>query len=55
MDYVGKRVKTDQGALIGFLIGMMNLHRTELSLKNLHNEKGMLGLGKCVQVGYRLL
>uniref|UniRef100_A0A915ELE5 Autophagy-related protein 2 n=1 Tax=Ditylenchus dipsaci TaxID=166011 RepID=A0A915ELE5_9BILA len=49
LDYVGKRVKTDQGALVGLLIGLANLHRTELVLKELHNPKGLLGFNKCVQ------
>lgn len=50
LDYQGKRLKTDQGALIGFLKGMATLHRTELILKELHNEKGLLGFNKCIQV-----
>lgn len=45
-------MKTDQGALIGLLIGLANLHRTELELKELHSERGMLGLGKCAQVNF---
>ncbi|KAI1732177.1 autophagy-related protein 2 like protein B [Ditylenchus destructor] len=49
LDYVGKRVKTEQGALVGLLIGLANLHRTELILKELHNEKGLLGFNKCLQ------
>lgn len=44
-------MKTDQqGALIGFLIGMTNLNKTELMLGELRVEKGFLGIEKCVQV-----
>lgn len=50
LDYVGKRIKSDQGALVGLLIGLSNLHRTEIMLKEVHNLKGMLGFGRCVQV-----
>uniref|UniRef100_A0A914VF89 Autophagy-related protein 2 n=1 Tax=Plectus sambesii TaxID=2011161 RepID=A0A914VF89_9BILA len=49
LDYQGKRVKTDQGAVLGLLIGLSQLHCTELHLKELHNRQGMLGLGRCVQ------
>jgi len=49
LDYVGKRVKTDQGAFIGLLVGLADLHRTELVLRELHNPRGMLGLNRCVQ------
>jgi hypothetical protein len=47
-DYVGKRVKTDQGALIGFLKGMMETKCTQLTLKEIRNERGILGWNKCV-------
>lgn len=49
LDYVGKRVKTDQGALLGLLIGMTNLKCTELRLKEVRNDRGILGFNKCVQ------
>uniref|UniRef100_A0AC34Q1V3 Autophagy-related protein 2 n=1 Tax=Panagrolaimus sp. JU765 TaxID=591449 RepID=A0AC34Q1V3_9BILA len=51
LDYVGKRVKMDheQGTVAGLLLGLSKLHCTELILKDLHNEKGLLGYGKCVQ------
>uniref|UniRef100_A0A914GZH6 Autophagy-related protein 2 n=1 Tax=Globodera rostochiensis TaxID=31243 RepID=A0A914GZH6_GLORO len=50
IDYEAKRVKTDQqGALIGFLIGMANLNKTELTLKELRVEKGFLGIERCAQ------
>ncbi|CAD5224874.1 unnamed protein product [Bursaphelenchus xylophilus] len=49
LDYVGKRVKTDQGAFLGFLIGMTNLKCTELTLKELRNDRGILGFNKCIQ------
>uniref|UniRef100_A0A914RJ02 Autophagy-related protein 2 n=1 Tax=Parascaris equorum TaxID=6256 RepID=A0A914RJ02_PAREQ len=50
LDYQGKRVKTEQGALLGLLIGLSNLHCTQLELKELHNRNGMLGYARCVQV-----
>ncbi|CAD5218348.1 unnamed protein product [Bursaphelenchus okinawaensis] len=49
LDYVGKRVKTDQGAFLGFLIGMTSLKCTEITLKELKNDRGVLGFNKCVQ------
>uniref|UniRef100_A0A183V3U4 Autophagy-related protein 2 n=1 Tax=Toxocara canis TaxID=6265 RepID=A0A183V3U4_TOXCA len=49
LDYQGKRVKTEQGALLGLLIGLSNLHCTQLELKELHNRNGMLGHARCVQ------
>ncbi len=49
LDYQGKRVKTDQGALLGLLIGLSQLHRTELLLKELHTRQGLLGPSRCVQ------
>uniref|UniRef100_A0A915BPE2 Autophagy-related protein 2 n=2 Tax=Parascaris univalens TaxID=6257 RepID=A0A915BPE2_PARUN len=49
LDYQGKRVKTEQGALLGLLIGLSNLHCTQLELKELHNRNGMLGYARCVQ------
>ncbi|KAL3071887.1 hypothetical protein niasHT_031078 [Heterodera trifolii] len=50
IDYEAKRVKTDQqGALIGFLIGMANLNKTELTLKEMRIERGFLGIEKCAQ------
>ncbi|KAE9553911.1 hypothetical protein FO519_002900 [Halicephalobus sp. NKZ332] len=50
LDYVGKRVKMDheQGTLAGLLLGLSNLHCTELFLKDIHYENGLLGYGKCV-------
>jgi len=35
--------------LIGFLIGLANLRKTELLLKELHNEKGIVSLRRCIQ------
>ncbi|KAK0396369.1 hypothetical protein QR680_001695 [Steinernema hermaphroditum] len=49
IDYVGKRVKTDNGALMGLLIGMSNLHCTEIRLKELNTRKGVATLGRCFQ------
>ncbi|VDK21019.1 unnamed protein product, partial [Anisakis simplex] len=49
LDYEGKRVKTEQGTLIGLLIGLSNLQCTRLELKELHNRNGMLGIGRCIQ------
>lgn len=39
----------EQGTLAGLLLGLSNLHCTELVLRDLHNEKGILGYGKCVE------
>jgi len=49
LDYVGKRVKADQGAVLGLLIGLSSLHCTQLSLKELHNQNGLLGTTRCIQ------
>ncbi|TMS36037.1 hypothetical protein L596_003303 [Steinernema carpocapsae] len=49
IDYVGKRVKTDNGAIMGLLIGMSKLHCTELRLKEMNTRKGVATLGRCFQ------
>ena len=38
----------EQGTLAGLLLGLSNLHCTELVLKDIHYENGLLGYGKCV-------
>uniref|UniRef100_A0A1I8AS57 Autophagy-related protein 2 n=1 Tax=Steinernema glaseri TaxID=37863 RepID=A0A1I8AS57_9BILA len=50
IDYVGKRVKTDRGgALVGFLIGVSNLHSAEIRLKELSTTKGVSNLDRCLK------
>ena len=51
IDYEAKHLKSEhQGPLIGFLMGMTTLKKTELVLKELHVEKGFLGFSRCAQV-----
>lgn len=46
LDYRGKRVSMEQGALAGILIGLARLNCSELRLKRLSQRKGLLGLSR---------
>ncbi|XP_075345802.1 autophagy-related protein 2 homolog A-like, partial [Mycteria americana] len=46
LDYRGKRVTMEQGALAGILIGLARLNCSQLRLKRLCHRQGLLGLGK---------
>lgn len=46
---MGKRIKTEEGVLQGLLIGLTNLKCTELELKEIRNDRGILGFNKCIQ------
>ncbi len=50
LDYQGKRrFDMGQGTLQGILIGLSQLHCTELRLKPLHCRQGLLGVDKVAQ------
>lgn len=49
LDYRGKRVSMEQGALAGILIGLARLNCTELRLKRLNHRQGLLGLGRVLR------
>ncbi|KAI1292168.1 Autophagy-related protein 2 -like protein A [Halotydeus destructor] len=46
LDYQGKRMDFEQGALAGILMGLAQLNESELRLKRLSNKSGMLGLDR---------
>lgn len=46
LDYHGKRVDMDQGALAGILMGLGQLNNSELKLKRLSYRHGLLGVDK---------
>ncbi|KFD57607.1 hypothetical protein M513_01710 [Trichuris suis] len=48
LEYFGKRIDIDYGALQGLLMGLSRLHCTELILKELDNRHGLLGIEKVV-------
>ncbi|NXO46577.1 ATG2A protein, partial [Locustella ochotensis] len=48
LDYRGKRVTMEQGALAGILIGLARLNCSQLRLKRLCHRQGLLGLGRVV-------
>ncbi|NWH96692.1 ATG2B protein, partial [Tichodroma muraria] len=48
LDYRGKRVTMEQGALAGILIGLARLNCSQLRLKRLCHRQGLLGLGRGV-------
>jgi len=52
MDYEAKRIRTDQqqSAFLSLLLGMTNMKKAELTLKEIRVEKGFLGARKCIQV-----
>ncbi|CAK5091601.1 unnamed protein product [Meloidogyne enterolobii] len=51
MDYEAKRIRTDQqqSAFLSLLLGMTNMKKAELTLKEIRVEKGFLGARKCIQ------
>ncbi|XP_058678326.1 basic proline-rich protein-like [Ammospiza caudacuta] len=48
LDYRGKRVTMEQGALAGILIGLARLNCSQLRLKRLCHRQGLLGLSRVV-------
>ncbi|CDW53068.1 Autophagy protein 2 protein B [Trichuris trichiura] len=48
LEYFGKRIDIDYGAVQGLLMGLSRLHCTELILKELDNRHGLLGIEKVV-------
>ncbi|CAG2100351.1 unnamed protein product [Medioppia subpectinata] len=46
LDYHGKHVDFDRGALQGLFLGLGQLNQSELRLKRLHNKQGLLGFDK---------
>ncbi|NXF00236.1 ATG2A protein, partial [Menura novaehollandiae] len=48
LDYRGKRVTMEQGAVAGILIGLARLNCSQLRLKRLCHRHGLLGLGRVV-------
>uniref|UniRef100_A0A5S6QFN4 Autophagy-related protein 2 n=1 Tax=Trichuris muris TaxID=70415 RepID=A0A5S6QFN4_TRIMR len=48
LEYFGKRIDIDYGAVQGLLIGLSRLHCTELILKELDNRHGLLGVEKVI-------
>lgn len=52
LDYQGKRVKSDQGVLMGLLIGLTSLKCSELTLVDFKNTEGLNGIPNCIQVIY---
>ncbi|KAI6171646.1 Autophagy-related protein 2 [Aphelenchoides besseyi] len=46
-DYVPKHMtNTQHGAFVGFLMGVVDMKRTQLTLRELHNRRGVLGYRK---------
>ncbi|KAG9509528.1 Autophagy-related protein 2-like B, partial [Fragariocoptes setiger] len=48
LDYHGKRVDFDQGALAGVLMGLAHLDHSELKLKRVHAKHGMRGIDRVI-------
>ncbi|RWS04521.1 autophagy-related protein 2B-like protein [Dinothrombium tinctorium] len=46
LDYHGKRVDFEKGALPGLLMGLAQLNQSELCLKRLHEKRGFLGFDR---------
>lgn len=45
-DYVPKRMNSDHGPFVGFLVSVVDMKRSQLVLKELHNQRGVLGYRK---------
>lgn len=50
LDLNGKRMRPDQGWIVGFLLGLSNFKCTEIRLKELNCSRGLLGYDRCVKV-----
>ncbi|RWS28234.1 autophagy-related protein 2B-like protein, partial [Leptotrombidium deliense] len=46
LDYHGRRLDFEKGALQGILMGLAQLNQSELYLKRLHNKHGFLGIDR---------
>ncbi|KAI6239750.1 hypothetical protein M3Y99_00541400 [Aphelenchoides fujianensis] len=45
-DYVPKRMNSDHGPFVGFLVSVVDMKRSQLVLKELNNQRGVLGYRK---------
>ena len=48
IDYHGKRVILDHGPVAGLLMGLAQLHNSEIKLKSIIYRQGVLGVDKLV-------
>ncbi|EFO23860.2 hypothetical protein LOAG_04624 [Loa loa] len=49
LDLNGKRVRPDQGWILGLLVGLSDFKCTEIRLKELNCTRGLLGYDRCVK------
>lgn len=52
LDLNGKRMRPDQGWILGLLVGLSDFKCTEIRLKELSCTRGLLGFDRCVKVSY---
>uniref|UniRef100_A0A183CW36 Autophagy-related protein 2 n=1 Tax=Gongylonema pulchrum TaxID=637853 RepID=A0A183CW36_9BILA len=49
LDLSGKRVRSDRGWIVGFVLGLSDFKCTEIRLKELHCSRGLLGYDRCAK------
>lgn len=52
LDLNGKRMRPDQGWILGLLVGLSDFKCTEIRLKELNCTRGLLGYERCVKVSH---